>query len=175
MTQRSVRKSLAELCSAGIVERVSQGGGRNRKARYRLNSLLITLLFVIPDEGAINEPVTHALEAALPGNSLRALRHVGFTIEELAVVTGTSPRTLVRYAGTPSGRLPMPLSDRLARLARLTLLATRLVGPIEDVLTWMRCKTRALGDVPPLVLLKTDDGTQAVVQSLYSIAYGGVV
>lgn len=119
--------------------------------------------------------ITRALEVGLPGHSLRALRRVGFTIEELAAVTGTSPRTLVRYAGKPSGRLSMPLTDRLVRLARVTLLATQLLGPIEDILTWMRSKTRALGDVPPLVLLKTDDGTQAVVQSLYSIAYGGVV
>lgn len=118
--------------------------------------------------------VTRALEAGLPGHSLRALRRVGFTIEELAAVTGTSPRTLVRYAGKPSGKLPLPLSDRLVRLARVTLLATHLLGPIEDVLTWMRSRTRALGDVTPLLLLKTDDGTQAVVQSLYTIAYGGV-
>lgn len=90
-------------------------------------------------------------------------------------MTGTSPRALVRYASEPRGRLPISLSDRLVRLARVPLLATQLLGSIEAVLTWMRSKTRALGDVTPLLLLKTDDGTHAVIESLYTIAYGGVV
>src|SRR5579871_103786 len=78
--------------------------------------------------------VTRVLEAGLPGISLRALRNAGYTIDEVAAVTGTSPRTLVRYAAKPHGRLPLPLSDRLVRLGRVTVLATQLLGPIEDVL-----------------------------------------
>jgi putative toxin-antitoxin system antitoxin component (TIGR02293 family) len=112
----------------------------------------------------------------LPASTIAALRDSGFGIDEIARVTANSTRTIQRYLleKRRSERLNLATSDRVVRLATMTLLATRLVGTRDKALAWLRAPSRYLGGVAPLEMLETEVGTQAVVQSLYSIAYGGV-
>jgi putative toxin-antitoxin system antitoxin component (TIGR02293 family) len=117
---------------------------------------------------------TQAVRDGLPVSSLRALRKAGFTIDEIARVTGTSPRTVMRHLRQRVKRLDIPTSDRVMRMARVSLLATRFVGDAEKALTWLRAPNYYLGEATPIDMMQTEDGTQAVVQSLVSIAYGGV-
>ncbi len=112
----------------------------------------------------------------LPASTIIALRERGYSIEEIARVTANSTRTIQRYLleKRRSERLNLATSDRVVRLASMTLLAGRLVGTHEKALAWLRAANRYLGGVTPLEMLETEVGTQAVLQSLYSIAYGGV-
>jgi putative toxin-antitoxin system antitoxin component (TIGR02293 family) len=112
----------------------------------------------------------------LPASTIGALRDSGFSIDEIARVTANSTRTIQRYLleKRRSERLNLATSDRVVRLATMTLLATRLIGTHDKALGWLRAPSRYLGGVTPLEMLETEVGTQAVVQSLYSIAYGGV-
>lgn len=112
----------------------------------------------------------------LQASTLAALRDVGYSIDEIARVTANSTRTIQRYLleKRRSERLNLATSDRVVRLAAMTLLATRLIGTQDKALAWLRASSRYLGGVAPLEMLETEVGTQAVVQSLYSIAYGGI-
>jgi putative toxin-antitoxin system antitoxin component (TIGR02293 family) len=112
----------------------------------------------------------------LPASTIGALREHGYSIDEIARVTANSSRTIQRYLleKRRSERLNLATSDRVVRLATMTLLAARLVGTHEKALQWLRAPSRYLGGVTPLEMLETEVGTQAVVQSLYSIAYGGI-
>ncbi|HEY9179133.1 MAG TPA: antitoxin Xre/MbcA/ParS toxin-binding domain-containing protein [Candidatus Baltobacteraceae bacterium] len=112
----------------------------------------------------------------LPASTIGALRDVGYAIDEIARITANSARTIQRYLVEKrrTEKLNLATSDRVVRLAAMTLLATRLVGTQEKALAWLRASNRYLGGVTPLEMLETEVGTQAVVQSLYSIAYGGV-
>ena len=112
----------------------------------------------------------------LPASTIGALRESGYSIDEIARVTANSVRTVQRYLleKRRSERLNLATSDRVVRLATMTLLAERLIGTHAKALEWLRAPSRYLGGVPPLELLETEVGTQSVVQSLYSIAYGGI-
>lgn len=112
----------------------------------------------------------------LSASTIAALRDSGYSIDEIARVTANSTRTIQRYLleKRRSERLNLATSDRVVRLATVTLLAARLVGTQEKALAWLRASNRYLGGVAPLEMLETEVGTQTVVQSLYSIAYGGV-
>ncbi len=117
---------------------------------------------------------TQAVRDGLPVSALRALRNAGFTIEEIAGITGTSSRTIMRYLRQRAKRLDLATSDRVMRMARVSLLATRYVGNAAKALTWLRSPNHFLGEATPLQMMETEDGTQAALQSLVSIAYGGV-
>jgi len=117
---------------------------------------------------------TQAVRAGLPVSSLRALRRAGFTIDEIARVVGASSRTVMRHLRQRARRLDVATSDRVVRLARMSLLASRYLGDSARGLTWLRAPNRYLGDATPIEMMETEDGTQAVLQSLVSIAYGGV-
>lgn len=112
----------------------------------------------------------------LHASTIAALRECGYSIDEIARVTANSARTIQRYLleKRRTERLNLATSDRVVRLAAMTLLAARLVGTHEKALAWLRAPSRYLDGVPPLEMLETEVGTQAVVQSLYSIAYGGI-
>jgi putative toxin-antitoxin system antitoxin component (TIGR02293 family) len=112
----------------------------------------------------------------LPASTIAALRERGYSIDEIARVTANSARTIQRYLleKRRAERLNLATSDRVVRLATMTLMAERLVGTHDKALEWLRQPNRYLGGVTPLEMLETEVGTQAVVQSLYSIAYGGV-
>lgn len=112
----------------------------------------------------------------LPASTITALRDIGYSIDEIARVTANSSRTIQRYLldKRRSERLNLATSDRVVRLATMTLLAERLVGTQDKALGWLRAPNRYLGGVEPLEMLETEVGTQAVLQSLYSIAYGGI-
>ncbi len=112
----------------------------------------------------------------LSASTIAALRERGYSIDEIARVTANSTRTIQRYLleKRRSEKLNLATSDRVVRLAAMTLLAARLVGTHEKALAWLRAPNRHLGGVTPLEMLETEVGTHAVVQSLYSIAYGGV-
>ena len=116
---------------------------------------------------------TLAVRDGLPVSSLRALRKAGFTIDEIARVTGTSSRTIMRYLRQRAKRLDLATSERVVRKARVSLLAPRYVGDPEKALTWLRAPNHYLGEATPLQMMESEDGTQAVLQSLVSIAYGG--
>jgi putative toxin-antitoxin system antitoxin component (TIGR02293 family) len=112
----------------------------------------------------------------LPASTIAALRDSGYTIDEIARVTANSSRTIQRYLleKRRSERLNLATSDRVVRLAAITLLAERLIGKHDKALAWLRATNRYLGGIAPLEMLETEVGTQAVVQSLYGIAFGGV-
>lgn len=112
----------------------------------------------------------------LAASTIGALRDAGYSIDEIARVTANSTRTIQRYLAEKRGseKLNLATSDRVVRLAAMTLLASRLIGTQEKALAWLRAPSRYLGGVTPLEMLETEVGTQAVVQSLYSIAYGGI-
>ena len=65
-----------------------------------------------------------------------------------------------------------PLSDRLARLARVVVRAEEALGNTHAAHRWLAKPNRALGGAVPLHLLDSDAGTLAVSQVLGSIEHG---
>ncbi|HTD34255.1 MAG TPA: antitoxin Xre/MbcA/ParS toxin-binding domain-containing protein [Candidatus Elarobacter sp.] len=116
------------------------------------------------------------ISRGLPAEVLDGLREIGYSVDEIARVTANSARTVQRYLADRRRRtrLNLATSDRAVRLAAVTVLADRLIGRRDLALAWLRAPNQYLGGLTPLEMLESDAGTAAVVQSLYTIAYGGV-
>ena len=90
--------------------------------------------------------------------------------EKLAGVVGVAPRTLTRRKA--SKQLTTIESDRLYRVADITLTAAETMGTIEKAREWLHAPNRALGGVSPMSLLDTEIGEQQVEELLQRIEYG---
>lgn len=86
---------------------------------------------------------------------------------------GLSERTWQRKTQT-AVRLSPAVSDRLARMDRIILLATEVFGAEVKAVQWLKRPSRALGTEMPLQLLDTDAGTQRVEQELRQIQHSFV-
>lgn len=110
----------------------------------------------------------------ITGRRVRELRKsLQLTLGDLAHVIGTSERSVMRKerSGTP---LTVAEGDRVYRLARVADLAEELIGDADRAIRWLKTPHRFLGDKTPISLLDTEIGTDLVVESLFTIAYGGV-
>lgn len=65
-------------------------------------------------------------------------------------------------------------SNRLARKARIVVLATKTLGDRKKAEAWLRRPNRALGGSPPVGLLETDPGARRVEEVLGRVSQGVV-
>jgi putative toxin-antitoxin system antitoxin component (TIGR02293 family) len=71
-------------------------------------------------------------------------------------------------------RNPSPkIVDAAARLAFVTDLAVELLGDAERAKRWLETPNPYIGNETPRSAVQTQLGTDLVVESLYTIAYGG--
>lgn len=108
------------------------------------------------------------------GLPYRALERVMETfrlgVVEVQKVLLVPPRTLARRK--ESARMRAVESDRVIRLARVGARAVRVLGTEEQAATWLHRSNKALGDQPPLELLRTDLGAKQVEDVLGRIEHG---
>ena len=111
------------------------------------------------------------LRKGLSFGSFDALRvTLDVPAERLAEVVGVAPRTLTRRKA--SQQLTSIESDRLYRVAYVTLTAAETLGTIEKAREWLHAPNRALGGGSPMSLLDTEIGEQQVEELLQRIEYG---
>lgn len=111
------------------------------------------------------------LRSGLPYGSFDALRAaLDIPAEELAGVVGVALRTLTRRKA--SRQLTSIESDRLYRVAHITLAATETLGTLAKAREWLHAANRALGGGSPMSLLDTEIGEQQVEELLERIHYG---
>ena len=65
-------------------------------------------------------------------------------------------------------------ADRAYRLARIADLAIALIGSEPKAIASLRAPNVYLSGEAPVAMLDTEIGTDAVIESLYAIGYGGV-
>jgi putative toxin-antitoxin system antitoxin component (TIGR02293 family) len=121
--------------------------------------------------GSVRDRVTHG---GVSGKTLRDLRQrLGLTIADVSRVLGAGERTVIRKE---QGRAALSATeaDRAYRLARIADLAIELIGDERKAIAWLRVASVYLGGETPIAMLDTEVGTDAVIESLYAIAYGGV-
>jgi putative toxin-antitoxin system antitoxin component (TIGR02293 family) len=112
------------------------------------------------------------LRKGLPSKTLEAVsKQLGLTPMATGALLGIPARTLSRRLASRRKLTPEE-SQRVYRLSRVVILATRALGNIEKARHWLQTSNRVLGDEVPLHLLDTDVGTEAVIEELGRIEYG---
>jgi len=106
----------------------------------------------------------HVLVIEMLGKSLNASR------EDLLHALALSQRTLTRRQ--KEGVLSPEESDRVLRLARVAAQAEEVLGGREDAVKWLHRPSRSLGGHKPLELVRTDAGSELVVDVLGRLEHG---
>ncbi|MEW5891880.1 MAG: antitoxin Xre/MbcA/ParS toxin-binding domain-containing protein [Pseudomonadota bacterium] len=126
------------------------------------------------------EPTTGELliKRVRKGYPAELVKHAGmfFSIPEKRVlqIIGVAGSTAHRYQ-TQGKPLDPAASERIHRVAIVTREAIDVFGGADPAKDWMLRPNHALGDTPPLDLLDTEIGANAVRRILVAIAQGGVV
>jgi putative toxin-antitoxin system antitoxin component (TIGR02293 family) len=89
----------------------------------------------------------------------------------LAHLLGVSEKTLSRHRKSKSS-LGAVASDRLFRAARISALASSVLGSDEVALSWLRRPQFGLGGLVPIEMLTTSAGAQEVERLLLRIEHG---
>lgn len=112
-----------------------------------------------------------ALRKGLPYATFEAvLKALDVGSKDLADLLGVAARTLARRKKTH--QLSPAESDRLYRVAYITLLATDVLGSLEKARSWLHKSNRALGGHSPISFLDTAIGERHVEDLLNRINYG---
>jgi len=98
--------------------------------------------------------------------------YLGVSKSEFADMLQMSSSSLSRWT---RGKMVMPQaeSDRVARVARVTLIVEDALGSHEDAVEWLNSTIPALGNVKPLAMLGSDSGVK-IVEDLLVRAQAGV-
>ena len=122
---------------------------------------------------ALREPegLEQAIRKGLPYAAFEALmRALGVRAQDLARLVGVAARTLARRKS--EGELSPTESDRLYRIAHVTLKASETLGTLEKARAWLHRKNRALGGRTPIDCLDTTVGERQVEDLLMRIDHG---
>jgi putative toxin-antitoxin system antitoxin component (TIGR02293 family) len=110
--------------------------------------------------------------SGLPSGVVEVLaRKMGWTRDRLATALDLVPRTLARRLekGEP---LTTPESERVLRIARVLARAAEVLEDDDRAKAWIVEPNVALGGRSPLALLRTDIGTELVLNELAKIDFG---
>ncbi|RPJ86156.1 MAG: DUF2384 domain-containing protein [Acidobacteria bacterium] len=120
---------------------------------------------------ANTQNMQEALRQGFPFATFDALlRVLKLRPQDLAEVLGVAPRTLARRKA--NRQLSAIESDRLYRIAYITLVTSEVLGSIEKARAWLRKANPALGSEAPLRLLDTEIGERRVEDLLNRINHG---
>jgi putative toxin-antitoxin system antitoxin component (TIGR02293 family) len=98
--------------------------------------------------------------------------YLGLSKSEFADILQMSSSSLSRWSREKKV-MPQAESDRVARVARVTLIVEAALGSHEDAVEWLNSKIPALGNVKPLSMLGSDSGVK-IVEDLLVRAQAGV-
>jgi len=98
--------------------------------------------------------------------------YLGLSKSEFADILQMSSSSLSRWSREKKV-MPQSESDRVARVARVTLIVEAALGSHDDAVEWLNSKIPALGNVKPLSMLGSDSGVK-IVEDLLVRAQAGV-
>ncbi len=120
-----------------------------------------------PDTDVVIRAVGRGLESAAVS---RLAEYMSVPEGDVLKAVDISRSTFGRRKKTK--RLTAEESDRLYRLTRLLGRAVAVLGDEAEARQWIRTPKRALGNVSPLIMARTDAGVQEVEDLLGRIEYG---
>ncbi|MDN5850498.1 MAG: DUF2384 domain-containing protein [Nitrococcus sp.] len=97
--------------------------------------------------------------------------HARFAQKDILALLGV-PKSTYQRIEKSGGNLSVDVSDRLFRIARLTVQAQEVFEDEDTALDWLRSPNQALAGETPYGLLDTDAGAGAVEAELIRIEYG---
>ena len=148
---------------------------RRKLAKTNPPGHFITTMEIEPVEMVGNvESSADVIGAVKKGLKIKSLDQLQSELDissaQLRETVKISPSTLRRRRA--SGRLNPEESERVYRLGKLFLLASKVLGTDELASQWFKSSKKAFGGATPLEYADTEIGKQEIEKLLYRIAYG---
>lgn len=113
------------------------------------------------------------IEKGFPFGALERVKSVlDLNDELLSVSLGVSAKTTSRWRREGIDRLPVPVSDRLYRFARLFALAEQVLEDGDAAREWLHEEQVGLGGRTPVEMMRTEAGAREVESLLVRIEHG---
>ncbi len=112
------------------------------------------------------------IQKGLPFSALENIKQaMGLSDEILSSVLEVSAKTTYRWRRTEKTRLPVSVSDRIYRFARLFALAESVLEDRDAAREWLQEEQVGLGGRTPLDMMRTEAGAREVESLLVRIEY----
>lgn len=132
----------------------------------------LALLLGIRKSHKTDLDLARIVEEGLPAKGLdRVKKRLNLSEVELSHVLAVSKKKLYLLRNE-SVRLKLAVGDRLARMARIAVLAEAVLESRESAEHWLRTEQVGLGGEVPLDLIRTEVGAREIERLLGRIEYG---
>jgi len=116
---------------------------------------------------------TVQIEKGFPFHALERLKEaLMLSDREVSSALDVSTKTASRWRHAEKARLPVSVSDRIYRFARLFALAEHVLEDKDAARDWLREKQVGLGAHSPIELMRTEAGAREVESLLVRIEHG---
>jgi len=116
---------------------------------------------------------TAQIERGFPFHALDRLKEaLGLNDREISCALDVSAKTASRWRHAEKTRLPVSVSDRIYRFARLFALAEQVLEDKDAARGWMHDEQVGLGGRSPIELMRTEAGAREVESLLVRIEHG---
>jgi putative toxin-antitoxin system antitoxin component (TIGR02293 family) len=116
---------------------------------------------------------TAQIEEGFPFDALEHLKEaLRLSDREVSSALDVSAKTASRWRHAGKARLPVSVSDRIYRFARLFALAEHVLEDKDAARAWLRDKQLGLGGHSAIELMRTEAGAREVESLLVRIEHG---
>jgi putative toxin-antitoxin system antitoxin component, TIGR02293 family len=116
---------------------------------------------------------TVQIEKGFPFHALERLKEaLMLSDREVSSALDVSTKTASRWRHAEKARLPVSVSDRIYRFARLFALAEHVLEDKDAARDWLREKQVGLGAHSPIELMRTEAGAREIESLLVRIEHG---
>lgn len=114
--------------------------------------------------------IARAVESGFPMTILTRL--MTLRLLDRSEVSLVMPLRTFQHRKATRARLTTDESDRVVRLAELTVMASAALGDVERGRQWLRTSNTALRGARPIDMVRTSEGSRIVLQILGRIEHG---
>lgn len=116
---------------------------------------------------------TVQIEKGFPVSALEYLKEsLGLSDRDISNALDVSARTASRWRHGGKARLPVSVSDRIFRFARIFALAEQVLEDRDAAREWLHDEQTGLGGRSPIELMRTEAGAREVESLLTRIEHG---
>ncbi len=114
-----------------------------------------------------------AIRAGIPYTLFDLIQHsTPFSENDWANFLDISTKSLQRYKTSPEHHFKPIHSEKIVEMAEVTKVGLDAFGSLEKLKLWLNTPSFALGNLPPIELLKDSYGKEMVIGELHRINHG---
>lgn len=101
---------------------------------------------------------------------IRLTKYLNISVKQMAEILAITERTIQRY--TLQRHFNHLVSEQILKIAQVASRGTEVFGEKKNFLLWMNQPNKAMSNTPPMELLRSQFGTDLILEELGRIEHG---